>query len=111
MSRRPSDSPFYQQRLKAWQPILTPKYAIITFSAVGIAFVAIGFGLKAANDAVVELSQQVRCCAAAAGGGGGAGEGRLVARRRAQPLARIGARRASVAPRGACLRGSRVAAE
>lgn len=55
-SRRPVDSPFYQQRLKAWQPILTPKWAVVTFLLIGIPFVAVGFWLKSANDAVVEVS-------------------------------------------------------
>jgi hypothetical protein len=48
-SRRPPDSDFYQQRMKAWQPILTPKWVIITFLVIGIPFVIIGFLLKAAR--------------------------------------------------------------
>jgi hypothetical protein len=35
--------------LTAWQPILTPRWAIITFVTIGVVFVAIGFGLKAAR--------------------------------------------------------------
>lgn len=42
----PSNSDFYQQRLKAWQPILTPKWVIITFLAIGIPFIIIGVLLK-----------------------------------------------------------------
>lgn len=57
-SRRPADSDFYQQRMKAWQPILTPKWVIITFAIIGIPFIVIGFLLKGASDSVVEYSQQ-----------------------------------------------------
>jgi hypothetical protein len=52
VSKRPLDSDFYQQRLKAWQPILTPKWVVITFLSIGIPFVIIGFLLKNASDAV-----------------------------------------------------------
>ena len=48
----------YQQRLKAWQPILTPYWVIVTFSAVGVLFVALGFACRAASAAVVELRLQ-----------------------------------------------------
>lgn len=48
----PADSPFYQQRLKAWQPILTPKWVVISFGIVGIIFLPIGIVLKAASDSV-----------------------------------------------------------
>lgn len=58
VSRRPVDSPFYQQRLKAWQPILTPKWVVITFLVIGIPFVAIGFWLKSVSDNVVEYKVQ-----------------------------------------------------
>ena len=47
-----TDNDFYQQRLKAWQPILTPKWVVVTFLTIGIPFVIIGFLLKNASDAV-----------------------------------------------------------
>eukprot|EP00294_Goniomonas_avonlea_P013970 CAMPEP_0114539166 /NCGR_PEP_ID=MMETSP0114-20121206/94_1 /TAXON_ID=31324 /ORGANISM="Goniomonas sp, Strain m" /LENGTH=369 /DNA_ID=CAMNT_0001723253 /DNA_START=16 /DNA_END=1125 /DNA_ORIENTATION=+ len=50
-SRRPQDSAFKQQRLKAWQPILTPRWVIGTFFVVAIAFIPIGaLVLKASNE-------------------------------------------------------------
>jgi hypothetical protein len=55
-SRKPPGGDFYQQRLKAWQPILTPTWVVVTFLAVGVIFVPIGFILKAASDSVVEVS-------------------------------------------------------
>lgn len=57
-SRKPEDSPFKQQRLKAWQPILTPRWVIGTFALVGIVFVPIGVVLKNESDNVVEYSIQ-----------------------------------------------------
>ena len=54
-SRKPQDSAIKQQRLKAWQPILTPKWVIGTFLVIGIIFVPLGVELKAASDAVVEV--------------------------------------------------------
>lgn len=54
----PKDSPFYQQKLKAWQPILTPKWVIITFLLIGLPFVGIGFWLKSVSDNVVEYRYQ-----------------------------------------------------
>lgn len=58
LSKRPKDSDFYQQRLRAWQPILTPTWVIVTFLAVGIPFIGIGIGLKLVSDGVVEYSVQ-----------------------------------------------------
>lgn len=55
-SKRPADTDFKQQRLKAWQPILTPWWVIGTFAVVGIAFVVLGSVLKAASDGVVEYT-------------------------------------------------------
>ena len=53
-----ADSDLYQQRLKAWQPILTPFWAIVVFSAVGVLFVALGFACQKASQDVVELRLQ-----------------------------------------------------
>ena len=55
-SKRPADTDFKQQRLKAWQPILTPWWVIGTFLVVGVVFVALGQVLKTASDDVVEYS-------------------------------------------------------
>mmetsp|Transcript_17628 Transcript_17628/g.23218 ORF Transcript_17628/g.23218 Transcript_17628/m.23218 type:complete len:379 (+) Transcript_17628:141-1277(+) len=57
-SRKPEDTAFKQQRLKAWQPILTPKWVISIFLAIGTIFIVIGVVLKQASDSVVEYSIQ-----------------------------------------------------
>ncbi|KDO22526.1 hypothetical protein SPRG_11708 [Saprolegnia parasitica CBS 223.65] len=53
-SRRPEDTPFKQQKLKAWQPILTPNWVIGTFFVVGLIFIPIGIILRVESDRVVE---------------------------------------------------------
>jgi hypothetical protein len=57
-SRRPADTAFKQQRLHAWQPILTPAWVIGTFLLIGCIFVPIGIVLKSQSDAVVEYTMQ-----------------------------------------------------
>ncbi|KAI9754297.1 MAG: hypothetical protein M4579_004761 [Chaenotheca gracillima] len=54
-SRRPANTAFRQQRLKAWQPILTPKTVLPLFFAVGIVFAPIGGLLLWASAQVQEL--------------------------------------------------------
>ncbi|KAF0699383.1 Aste57867_10044 [Aphanomyces stellatus] len=57
-SRRPEDTPFKQQRLKAWQPILTPSWVIGTYFLVGLIFIPIGVILYHQNMDVVEMGIQ-----------------------------------------------------
>ncbi|CAK4073098.1 unnamed protein product [Aphanomyces euteiches] len=57
-SRRPEDTPFKQQRLKAWQPILTPAWVIGTYFLVGLIFIPIGVVLYHENLDVVEMGVQ-----------------------------------------------------
>jgi len=54
-SRRPANTAFRQQRLKAWQPILTPKTVLPLFFAIGIIFGPIGGLLLYASAQVQEL--------------------------------------------------------
>ncbi|TLD31921.1 Tubulin alpha chain [Venturia nashicola] len=55
-SRRPANTAFRQQRLKAWQPILTPKTVLPLFFVVGIIFAPIGGLLLWASSSVQEIS-------------------------------------------------------
>jgi len=55
MSRRPPNTPFRQQTLKAWRPILTPAWVIATFTAVGCVFIPIGTVCLIASQSVVEV--------------------------------------------------------
>ncbi|GJJ68583.1 hypothetical protein EMPS_00929 [Entomortierella parvispora] len=54
-TRKPANTAFKQQRLKAWQPILTPKTVVPTFILVGILFPSIGGLLLWASDTVAEI--------------------------------------------------------
>ncbi|KAI9893749.1 MAG: hypothetical protein M1814_005965 [Vezdaea aestivalis] len=54
-SRRPPNTAFRQQRLKAWQPILTPKTVLPLFFAVGIILAPIGGLLLYASSQVQEI--------------------------------------------------------
>nr|CAI5842682.1 unnamed protein product [Callosobruchus analis] len=49
-----SDSAFKQQRLPAWQPILTAGTVLPTFFVIGIAFIPVGIGLLYFSDEVKE---------------------------------------------------------
>jgi LEM3 (ligand-effect modulator 3) family / CDC50 family len=64
-SRRPPNTAFRQQRLKAWQPILTPKTVLPLFFCVAIIFAPIGGLLLYASDQVQEISIDYSNCASA----------------------------------------------
>ncbi|KAF2266105.1 CDC50 family protein-like protein [Lojkania enalia] len=65
-NRRPANTAFRQQRLKAWQPILTPKTVLPLFFIVGIIFAPIGGLLLYASSQVQELSIDYTDCIAQA---------------------------------------------
>lgn len=53
-SKRPRDSAFKQQRLPAWQPVLTAGTVLPTFFIIGIAFIPVGIALLYFSDKVCE---------------------------------------------------------
>eukprot|EP01133_Synstelium_polycarpum_P006814 gene6814-7919_t len=57
-SNKPANTAFKQQRLKAWEPILTPTPVIISFIIIGIVFVPIGSVMINASNKVVESSKR-----------------------------------------------------
>ena len=61
-SRRPANTAFRQQRLKAWQPILTPKTVIPLFFAIGIICAPIGGLLLWASTTVQYFSIDYTNC-------------------------------------------------
>jgi hypothetical protein len=64
-SRRPLDTPFRQQTLKAWRPILTPRVVILTFFLVGCVFIPIGCFIMAESEKVIEAETgdySALCC-------------------------------------------------
>jgi hypothetical protein len=54
MSKRPKDNAFQQQRLKAWQPLLTPYWVIGTFLTIGVVFCPLGAAILSASNGVFE---------------------------------------------------------
>jgi len=61
-SRRPPNTAFRQQRLKAWQPILTPKTVLPLLFGVGVIFAPIGGLLLYASSKVQEISINYSQC-------------------------------------------------
>lgn len=55
-SNRPENTKFKQQKLDAWQPILTPTWVIGTFFVVGIVFVPVGAYLWNLSNRLFESS-------------------------------------------------------
>lgn len=56
------DSAFKQQRLPAWQPILTAGTVLPTFFVIGIAFIPVGIGLLYFSDEVKEQTIDYTNC-------------------------------------------------
>ncbi|KAJ2937058.1 hypothetical protein H1R20_g42, partial [Candolleomyces eurysporus] len=54
--RRPANTAFKQQRLKAWQPILTPKTVLPTLFIIGVLFAPIGGLLIWGSSKVSEMT-------------------------------------------------------
>lgn len=61
-SRRPPNTAFRQQRLKAWQPILTPKTVLPLFFCVAIVFAPLGGLLLYASDQVQQVAINYSNC-------------------------------------------------
>jgi len=57
-SKRPADTPFKQQKLPAWRPILTPKAVIISFVVVGLVFLPIGGIVYTYSQKVIEVESE-----------------------------------------------------
>jgi len=52
---RPHDTPFKQQKLASWQPILTPFSVILTFVIIAVIFIPIGAGILASSNSVIAV--------------------------------------------------------
>ncbi|RAL10786.1 CDC50/LEM3 family protein [Aspergillus homomorphus CBS 101889] len=65
-NRRPANTAFRQQRLKAWQPILTPKSVLPLFFVIGVIFAPIGGLLLWASSQVQEIVIDYSECASKA---------------------------------------------
>ncbi|KAK3596815.1 hypothetical protein CHS0354_036655, partial [Potamilus streckersoni] len=66
-SRRPKDTKFKQQKLPAWQPILTAGTVLPAFFAIGVAFIPLGAVLYVTSDNVLEYKYDYTKCTNSAG--------------------------------------------
>ncbi len=55
LSKLPNDTPFQQQKLKAWQPTLSPTSVVALFTIISIIFLPIGIGLFFATRSLVDI--------------------------------------------------------
>jgi hypothetical protein len=61
----PSESPWSQQSIPAWQPLLTARHIIIFFAVVGAVFIPVGVALLVSSNGVRLHSTQRQGCGAA----------------------------------------------
>jgi hypothetical protein len=54
MGKLPTDTNFGQQRMKAWQPVVTFKQVILIFALIAIVFIPVGAGIIAVSNTVVD---------------------------------------------------------
>lgn len=54
-SRRPKDTRFKQQKLPAWQPIMTAGTVLPAFVAIGVVFIPLGVALLVTSNSVQEI--------------------------------------------------------
>lgn len=64
-SKKPANTAFKQQRLKSWQPLLTPKAVLPLFFLLGLIFLPIGIGFYIASKQVNEIIFDYTSCATA----------------------------------------------
>ncbi|WWD18682.1 hypothetical protein CI109_103136 [Kwoniella shandongensis] len=65
-SKRPANTAFKQQRLKAWQPILTPKAVLPTLFIIGLIFAPIGALIVWGSGKVTTITLDYTQCDASA---------------------------------------------
>uniref|UniRef100_D3YVV1 Cell cycle control protein n=1 Tax=Mus musculus TaxID=10090 RepID=D3YVV1_MOUSE len=58
-TRRPDNTAFKQQRLPAWQPILTAGTVLPTFFIIGLIFIPIGIGIFVTSNNIREIEGNV----------------------------------------------------
>lgn len=66
-TRKPDETAFKQQRLPAWQPILTARSVLPMFFAISAVFIALGVILLVASNNIIEVSNDYTRCTSAAG--------------------------------------------
>eukprot|EP00002_Diphylleia_rotans_P000390 TRINITY_DN10209_c0_g1_i1.p1 TRINITY_DN10209_c0_g1~~TRINITY_DN10209_c0_g1_i1.p1 ORF type:complete len:330 (-),score=50.74 TRINITY_DN10209_c0_g1_i1:166-1155(-) len=54
LPKRPSDGPFFQQKMRAWQPILTVEQIALCYFILSLVFIPFGVAILVASDKVFE---------------------------------------------------------
>ncbi|KAL7506791.1 hypothetical protein ACHAXN_004432 [Cyclotella atomus] len=54
-SRRPRDLALLQQRMKAWQPLLSPRWVIAAYLVIAAVFIPVGVVVRKNSDKLIEL--------------------------------------------------------
>ena len=67
-SKRPDNTAFKQQRLPAWQPILTPKSVLPTYFVITLVFIPLGVLFLLTSRSVVEVNVEYTECTDIASG-------------------------------------------
>jgi len=62
-SKRPDNTAFKQQRLPAWQPILSPKTVVPLFMVVAVIFIPLGAVCFVASQSIKEIQLEYTNCA------------------------------------------------
>ena len=64
-SKKPDNTAFKQQRLPAWQPILTAGTVLPAFFVIGLIFIPIGIGLFVTSNNIKEFEVMMAACSCA----------------------------------------------
>lgn len=67
-TEQPDNTAFTQQRLPAWQPILSAGIVIPGFLLIGLAFIGIGVGLFLTSQTITVLEVRIYCMASSTTG-------------------------------------------
>lgn len=65
MSKRPDNTAFKQQRLPAWQPVLTPRSVLPTYFIITILFIPLGVFFLLTSQSVTEVKLEYTDCISA----------------------------------------------
>lgn len=57
-TRPPADTPFYQQHLRAWRPLVTPAWAVLSLAAVAVPLLSLGYWARHQNTTAVAYRVQ-----------------------------------------------------
>lgn len=60
-TEQPDNTAFTQQRLPAWQPILSAGIVIPGFLIIGLAFIGIGVGLHLTSQTITVIEVSIYC--------------------------------------------------